>query len=340
MPKILRALLPILFAGSLTAGPIIPTVPGTNWPYAMTQELGEGVSLPGTTPGSDGKIHSNVIYRLDGTEKIDGKSFLKFEMHRDNLVTNTELMTVDDHGIHCSARIGVEGDRIPLVPPQTIVAAPLKADLSWEFAGTAGGSEVRQKYVVTGEEDVVVPAGRFRAFHIQGEQTVPDSTTIERWFVVGIGIIKDVTTTRNKDGDILRRIELDLKEKPKIGPRPEVKPAKKLSVGLSSEAVGPFATSFSTETAKLYARWQGRGLHNQANIRALWIAENVGDVAPANYTIDEATAVASIPDARGVFTLSRPDEGWAAGTYRVEFYVDDELIDTVKLKINPTDRFK
>ena len=306
----------------------------------MTQELGEGVSLPGATAGSDGKVHSDVIYRLDGTEKIDGKSFLKFEMHRDNLVTNTELMAVDDHGIHCSARIGVEGDRIPLVPPQTIVAAPLKADLSWDFAGTAGGSEVRQHYVVTGEEDVVVPAGRFRAFHIHGEQTAPESMTIERWFVNGTGIVKDVTTMRNKDGDILRRIELDLAGKPKIGPRPEVKAQKKLSVGLSSDAVGSFTTSYSTETPKIYARWQGHGLRPSASIRTVWIAENIGDVAPANYTIDEATATASIPDARGVFTLSKPDEGWAPGIYRVEFYVDDQLIDTIKLKISPPDRFK
>jgi hypothetical protein len=35
----------------------------------------------------------------------------------------------------------------------------------------------------------------------------------------------------------------------------------------------------------------------------------------------------------GVFTLSKPDEGWAPGAYRVEFYVDDELSETVKLKI-------
>ena len=334
MQNPLAFLLALASAASSPAAPLIPTDPGTNWPYKMTQELGEGVSLPGGAPDASDKLHSDVIYRLEGTENMEGHSFLKFEMHRDHLVTTTELATMDDRGIHVAFRIGPDGNRTSLAPPQTIVAAPLKKDLSWDFDGKAGESDVHQHYIVLAEEDVVVPAGRFHAFHIHGEQTAPDATTIERWFVHGIGIVKDITTRRNKDGDLLQRIELDLKEKPKIGPRPEVKPPRKLSVGLSSEAVGAFTTTFSTASAKIFARWQGRGLRSQARIRAVWIAENVGDAAPPNYTIDEATATAPIPDARGVFTLSRPPEGWAPGAYRVEFYVDDERIDTVKLKIN------
>ena len=339
MQKTFAALLAMAWAASLPAASLIPTEPGTNWPYKMTRELGEGVSLPGATPDKSGKIYSDVIYRLEGMENVEGRSFLKFEMHRDHVVTNTELATVDDRGIHVAVRIDRDGNRVALAPPQTVVAAPLKQDLSWNFDGKAGVSDVHQHYIVLAEEDVVVPAGRFHAFHIRGEQTAPDSTTIERWFVNGIGIVKDITTMRNKDGNLLQRIELDLKEKPKIGPRPEVKPPKKMSVGLSGEALGEFTTTFSTDTPKLFARWQGRGLRSQARIRAVWIAENVGDVAPPNYTVDEATATATIPEARGVFTLSRPADGWAPGAYRVEFYVDDELTDTVKLKINAPHQF-
>jgi len=334
------ALLGLMVSVSLAPGAIIPTDTGTGWSYRMTQELGAGVRLPGATEDEVGSVRSDVLYRLDGTEDLNGTKVLKFEMHRDGMVTNTDLMTVGDDGIHCLARVGADGNRIPLQPAQPIVAAPLRPDVTWDFDGKAGATDVHQHYVVVGQEDVTVPAGHFHAFHIHAEQTVPDAMTIERWFVEGTGIIKDITTMRNKEGDVLQRIELQLKEKPKIVPRPEVKAQKALSAGLSSEAIGNFKTDFSTETPKIYARWQGRGLRNQAKIRVLWIAEDVGDVAPANYTIDEATAVASIPEARGVFTLSRPDEGWAAGRYRVEFYVDDQLIDTVKLKISRPDRFK
>ena len=329
-----------LWAGAgLAGGAVIPTESGMTWSYRLTQQLGAGVSLPGATQNEDGSMRSDVIYRVAGTENLDGTKVWKFEMHRDGMITNTDLILVDEHGIHCVGRVGTDGNRISLEPAQTMVAAPLTADLTWDFDGKAGTTAVRQHYAVAGEEDITVPAGQFHAFHIHAEQTEPDAMTIDRWFVPGTGIVKDITTMRNKEGDLLQRIELELKEKPKVAPRPEIRATKKLAVGLSSEAIGNFKTDVSTETPKIYARWQGHGLRNQAKVRVLWIAEDVGEVAAPNYKIDEATAAATIPEARGVFTLSRPDDGWAPGRYRVEFYVDDQLIDTVKLKINRPNRF-
>ena len=334
---ILLLLLPL---ARLAAEPLLPTAPGTNWAYHMTQKLGEGIGIAGAPADASSIIHAEVVYRFDGTETIDDRPFLKFEMHRDNAVTNTEFMTIDDEGIHCSARIGPDGERVTLDPPQTIVAAPLKLGLSWDFVGKAGDSDVRQHYEVVGENDIAIAAGRFHAFHIHCEQTLPELMTIERWFVPATGIVKDVTTMKNKDGAVLQRIELELKEPPKVGPRPAVKEIKKLSVGVSSDPIGPFEKDFSTDTPKIYARWQGHGLRSGANVRVLWMTEDVGDAAPPNYKIDEATAVATAPNAHGLFTLSRPEGGWTPGTYRVQFYLDDELIETVKLKITRPDRFK
>jgi hypothetical protein len=325
----------LLVAARANAGSVIPTEEGTNWSYQMTQELGAGIMLPGTTPDREGKIKSSVVYRLNGSETVDKQRFLKFEMHRDNQVTNTELITVDDKGIHCSYRILPDGERIHLDPPQTVVAFPLHQDDSWDFDGQAGGAKVHQHYIVMGQQDVTTPAGPFHAYRILGEQTEPDSMTIERWFVPGVGIIKDITTMRNSDGDRLQRIELVLKEMPKVGERPEVKSGKSLVGGLSVDPVGGFSTEFNTDAPHIYARWKGHNLRKNAAIRAVWIAEDIGPVAPANYTIDEAAAVAATPDARGSFTLSKPEEGWAPGTYRVEFYVDDDLVDTVKATIKP-----
>jgi hypothetical protein len=65
----------------------------------------------------------------------------------------------------------------------------------------------------------------------------------------------------------------------------------------------------------------------------VWIAENIGEDFPPDYKVDEASAIAESPTAHGVFTLSRPEDGWAPGDYRVEFYVDDVFVDAVKLKI-------
>jgi hypothetical protein len=189
---------------------------------------------------------------------------------------------------------------------------------------------------VLGEEDVKVPAGEFHAFHIRGEQTSPNSMTIDRWFVRDIGIVKDVTAMRDAKGDLLQRISLELVERPKIMARPEVKTdaiPKQLSVSLAKERFGKAITTFPSSTSEIYARWQGQRLRQGAKVKAVWIAENIGEDFPQDYKVDEASAVTETPTAHGAFTMMQPEDGWALGDYRVEFYVDDVLVDTVKLKI-------
>ena len=63
---------------SVFAAPVIPTVPGTTWRYNMTEEIGKGLNVPDVKADADGKIRLPVLYRLEGTEDIDGKDLLKF----------------------------------------------------------------------------------------------------------------------------------------------------------------------------------------------------------------------------------------------------------------------
>ena len=318
------------------ADPIIPTAPGTAWRYNMTEEVGKGLTVSDVKPDADGKIRLSVLYRVQGTENVDGKELLKFEMHRAGVITRSDLLTVDEHGIICWARITVDGEFVKFSPPQTMIAMPLKQGANWSFDGQVGDLKVHQQYEVIGEEDIEVPAGEFQAFRIRGEQTSPSPMTIDRWFAIGTGIVKDVTTMRASDGDLLQRISLELAERPKIVDRPEVKPGaapKNLSVSLAKEQFGKATTTFSSDTPQIYVRWQGQRLRKGAKVRAVWIAENIGDDAPPDYKADEASAIAESPTAHGVFILSRPDDGWALGDYRAEFYVDDVLVETVKLKI-------
>ena len=200
----------LLFVLSLAVGaPLLSTDPGTTWRYRMTEEVGKGLTISNFKQGNDRKVRLPVIYRLDGKEDVDGKALLKFEMHRAASITNTDLVTVDEHGITCWARINLDGELIKFDPPQTMIAAPLKQGASWNFDGQAGDLKVHQSYQVTGEEDIEVPAGEFHAFRIRGEQSSPSRMTIDRWFVPGTGIVKDVTTMRASDGDLLQRISLN-----------------------------------------------------------------------------------------------------------------------------------
>jgi len=324
--------------GSVFAAPVIPIAPGTTWRYNMTEEIGKGLDLSNVKTDADSKIRLPVLYRLEGTEEVDGKDLLKFEMHRAGTITNTDLLTVDEHGIICWARVNLDGELIKFTPPQTMIAAPLKKGAAWNFDGRAGELKVQQHYEVLGEEKIDVPAGKFQVFRIHGEQTTPNRMTIDRWFAPGVGIVKDITTMQDAKGDLLQRISLELAESPKIVERPEVKSdsaPKRLSVSLAKARFGKPTTTFSSNTPEIYARWQGQRLRQGANVKAVWIAENIGEDFPQDYKIDEASALAATPTARGAFTLARPEDGWTPGDYRVEFYVDDVLVDAVKMKIVP-----
>src|SRR6266513_1065684 len=334
--KILGLLLASAPLALVSAEELIPTAPGMSWRYNMIQEVGKGLRVPDLKTDADGRIRRSVLYRIAGIENIDGKDLFKFEMHRAGVVTNTDLLSVGKQGIICVARINLDGGLVKLDPPQTMIAAPLRPGVNWNFNGQVGEMKVRQHYDVTGEEDVEVPAGEFHASRIHGEQTSPSPMTIDRWFVTGTGIVKDITTIRGSNGDLLERISLELTERPKIVNRPEVNveaATKKLSVSVAKERFGKPTTAFSWDTPQIYVRWKGHRLRKGAKVRVDWIAENIGDDAPADYGADEASTIADGPTAHGTFTLSRPDDGWAPGNYRTEFYVDDVLVDTVKLKI-------
>ncbi len=321
---------------SVFAAPVIPIAPGTSWRYNMTEEVGKGFSLSNLRADADGRIRLPVLYRIEGAENVDGKDLLKFEMHRAGAITNTDLLSVDDHGITCWARINLDGELVKFNPPQTMITFPLKKGAAWDFNGKAGELKVQQHYDVLGEEEIDVPAGKFHAYRIHGEQTTPNRMTIDRWFAPDVGIVKDVTTMLDAKGDLLQRISLELAEGPKIVERPEVKSdaaPKQLAVSLAKDRFGKPVTTFSSNTPEIYARWQGLRLRQGASVKAVWIAENIGEDFPQDYKVDEASVAAESPIAHGAFTLERPEDGWAPGDYRVEFYVDDVLVDAVKMKI-------
>jgi hypothetical protein len=302
----------------------------------MTEEVGKGLTISNLKQDADSKVRLPVLYQLDGMENVDGRELFKFEMHRAGAVTNTDLLTIDDHGITCWGRVNLDGELIKFNPPQTMVAAPLKQGATWNFDGNAGDLKVHQRYDVTGEEDIEVPAGEFHVYHIRGEQSSPSRMTIDRWFAPGIGIVKDVTTMRGTDGDLLQRVTLELAERPKVENRPEIKPdaaSKRLSVSFAKEQFGKPSTTFLSDTSQICVRWQGQRLRKGGKVKAVWIAENIGEDFPRDYKVDEASATVESQNAHGVFTLARPENGWAIGDYRVEFYVDDVFVDAARLKI-------
>ncbi|PZR74603.1 MAG: hypothetical protein DLM73_07415 [Chthoniobacterales bacterium] len=333
------------------AGEFLPTADGTTWRYQSTEEFGGPDAAPA--------VHSTVKVRT-GRQTFEGKEFIRFDTLADDVISRTELVTVDDHGVICHARAGKDGKISKLDPPQTIVPAALKVGDSWDSEGEEAGIEMHQHFTVAAEEMVIVPAGGFRALHLHCADSSVMSIVLDRWFVPGIGFVKETTVVRGPTGGLLQRITLELQKRPEIvaklpptpapvaptpslstaatvAPPNEKSPAvsgKKLIVEVSSDPAGGSRTEFKSNVENIYVRWHGHGLPEHARVRVAWVAEDVGDLVEPNFIVDETETIAPAPDSSARFTLARPPDGWAEGKYRVEFYVNDELEETVRVTIN------
>jgi hypothetical protein len=339
------------------AEPLFPTEEGTTWTYESTEDFGGPSAAP--------QAKSSVTVSIS-RQKLDGKDYLKFETKTDDVRTRTELMTFDDRGLVCHARGGKDGRMAKLDPPQTIIPATLKVGDSWDSEGEVAGMEIQQHFVVASEEVVRVAAGTFRAFRIHCDDSSVMSAKLDRWFFPGVGFVKEMTVVRGPNGSLLQRVTLELQKKPEViakpsptptptatatpaptsitaastppirGPEIETDPAtagKKLIVEVSTDPGGGSKSEFKSTVENIYVRWHGRGLPDHAKVRVVWIAEDVGDLVEPNFVIDETETIAPAPDSSARFTLGRPPDGWAEGKYRVEFYINDELEETVRVTI-------
>lgn len=95
--------------------------------------------------------------------------------------------------------------------------------------------------------------------------------------------------------------------------------------------------SFPADVPEVYAFFKSTGTKKGETLRAVWIAEDVGDAAPKETKIDESTLTADQDNFFGAFSLSKPTKGWPVGQYRVEIYSGSEVATTVKFEIKAVD---
>ena len=332
----------LIFAtAGVHAEPVLPTENGATWEYEVRD--GTKTAEPAT-----------LIVRINGTEQIGKNELLQFETVVEDVVTKTELINVDARGVHCHQRSGADGKATILEPAQTIVPFPLKIGAAWQVNDHVSGGGP-QEFKITSEEDVTVPAGKFRAFRMRCDQPWPISTTTERWFAPGTGVIADVTTTRGPNGRLLSRATTMLKKFSVVPPPKDTSPPS-ITIDAATPATAPAATpsskpgillevagerdglpqtEFKSDAPQIFIRWSGVNLPVDESVRVSWIAEDVGDLAEPNFIIDQMETTIETAEFGARFTLSRPKDGWAAGKYRVEVYLGDELLQ--KLGVTITD---
>jgi hypothetical protein len=107
-----------------------------------------------------------------------------------------------------------------------------------------------------------------------------------------------------------------------------------VNVKMATELGGDATTTFTPDTEKIYALFKTTGAKNGDKLRGLLIAEDVGDVAPANSRVLETKLDLEGDTDDGDFNFSKPTKGWPVGKYRVDIYLNDELVTSAKFTVN------
>ncbi|HEY3886192.1 MAG TPA: OmpA family protein, partial [Vicinamibacterales bacterium] len=97
------------------------------------------------------------------------------------------------------------------------------------------------------------------------------------------------------------------------------------------DIVGP-TTEFRPDTPKIACVLTFQGIRIGTPVKSVWIAEDVGSLAPPNYRIGEKTLDLPFMNSGSVW-MTKPDNGWPVGTYRLEIYIGSTLAKTLKFSI-------
>ena len=129
-------------------------------------------------------------------------------------------MSVTDGALLREALSGKDGKLAKLDPPPIILPATLKVGDTWDSEEEVLRNPMQQHFAVVAEENIVVPAGRFRAFHLHCEDSSIFKIKLDRWFVPGTGFVKEIAAVRGPTGGLLQRVTRELRKAPELSVPP------------------------------------------------------------------------------------------------------------------------
>ncbi len=316
-------------AVSAQADAFLPHTVGTRWEYAQT----------GAEP-------SRFTVRVAGEENLDEKNLLRLETTAGDHLIQVQFLSVDQRGVLMHGRRSTAGEVATFKPPRVLLPVPLQPGTKWELDDDVAGTTMHQVFKVGADETVTVPAGEFRAYKLHCEQPWPLSISIDRWFAPGTGFVKDITTTRGPGGRLLSRVTTTLTKFGAGPPPPEPPPSAMISLAnatpapkpqltleVAAERDGPPVATFHSDAPNIYVHWHGEHLKLYSIVRVAWVVGDVGEVAEPNFVVDENETEITEREFGARFVLSRPKDGWAAGKYRLELYLDDALKSEIGVSI-------
>jgi len=90
-----------------------------------------------------------------------------------------------------------EGDGV-FESPKCVLRLPFREGDTWETPYWANGERATAKYTSAGEEEVEVPAGKFRCIRVEAKFVVNgDTWTNTRWMAPRVGVVKEEVADRD-----------------------------------------------------------------------------------------------------------------------------------------------
>jgi uncharacterized RDD family membrane protein YckC len=104
------------------------------------------------------------------------------------------------------------------------------------------------------------------------------------------------------------------------------------NVSPNHEPINP-TTTFAPETPIIHVAFRVSQAQPGARLKAVWSAVNVGTVAPPNSQLAESTLVLPGP-LPGNFRFTRGPQPWPVGDYKVDLYLNDQLVLSLPYRIS------
>jgi hypothetical protein len=160
-------------APSSKTSELYPLTVGSKWHYRMTVE-DETVSC---------------VTAIDKMEKIDGQDAFRLEVTIEGVVTGSEHLASNEKGVF---RVRMNDESIQ---PFTVIKLPLKVGENWKETIQTEDGVLTTTTTVLAEEEVTVPAGKFRAIPLRIDMEDPEIGTITStiWFAANVGIVQQTT---------------------------------------------------------------------------------------------------------------------------------------------------
>jgi hypothetical protein len=107
----------------------------------------------------------------------------------DGKLEPSDVVSVTENGLSSLYR-----GKDKLDPPITFLKLDAKPGESWKVESSAADRKFKVRFTFTGEEEVKVPAGRYKALKLESEMTSNGRTfTATAWYAKGVGMVKSVS---------------------------------------------------------------------------------------------------------------------------------------------------